>query len=65
MEKSFGVIFDKIPCTIAHGFWPDFGATLKIQFSSNFLQNIYMHQKIILTFNLYARLMKSTLAIYN
>ena len=30
MENSLGAIFDKIPCTIAHGLWPDFGTTLKI-----------------------------------
>ena len=34
MENSRGAIFDKMPCTIAHGFWPDFGVTLKIQFRS-------------------------------
>ena len=35
MENSLGAIFDKIPCTIAHGHWPDFGATLKIHKKSN------------------------------
>ena len=30
MEISLGAISDKIPCTIAHGLWPDFGPTLKI-----------------------------------
>ena len=55
MENSLGAIFDKIPCTIAHGHWPDFGASLKISIKSNFDQNqlkldtqhknMYMHQK--------------------
>ena len=30
MENSLLAIFDKIPCTIVQGLWPDFGATLKI-----------------------------------
>ena len=30
MKISLGANFDKIPCTIAHGLWPDFGATFKI-----------------------------------
>ena len=30
MKISLLAIFDEIPCTIAHGLWPDFGATLKI-----------------------------------
>ena len=30
MENSLEAIFDKIPCTIVHGFWSNFGATLKI-----------------------------------
>ena len=30
MENSLLAIFDKFPCTIAHGLGPDFGATLKI-----------------------------------
>ena len=55
MENSLGAIFDKIPCTIAHGLWPDFGATLKIHKKSNFDRNqlkldkqhkyMYMYQK--------------------
>ena len=55
MENSLGAIFDKIPCTIAHGLWPDFGATLKIHKKSNYdwnqlkldkqHKNMYMHQK--------------------
>ena len=55
MEKSLGAIFDKIPCTIVQGLWPDFGATLKIHKKSNFDQNqlkidkqhknMYMYQK--------------------
>ena len=39
MENSLGAIFDKIPCTIAHGHWPHFGATLN-RITLNFLQNI-------------------------
>ena len=39
MENSLLAIFDKIPCTIAHGLWSDFGATLKIHKKSNFDQN--------------------------
>ena len=55
MENSLGAIFDKIPCTIAHGLCPDFGATLKIHKKSKFDQNqlkldkqhknMYMYQK--------------------
>ena len=30
MKISLGAIFDEIPCTIVHGCWPNFGATLKI-----------------------------------
>ena len=30
MENSLLAIFDEIPCTIAHGLWPDFGATFQI-----------------------------------
>ena len=30
MENSLLAIFDKIPCTVAHGLEPNFGATLKI-----------------------------------
>ena len=30
MKNSVGAIFDEIPCTIAHGLWPNFGATSKI-----------------------------------
>ena len=55
MENSVIAIFDEIPCTIAHGLWPDFGATLKIRKKSNFDRNqlklstqhkyMYMHQK--------------------
>ena len=55
MKNSFLAIFDKIPCTIAHGLWPNFGETLKIYKKSNFDQNqlkvstqhkyMYMHQK--------------------
>ena len=30
MENSLLAIFDKLPCTIVQGLWPDFGATLKI-----------------------------------
>ena len=55
MQNSLGAIFDKIPCTIVQGVWPDFGATLKIHEKSNFDQNqlklstqhkyMYMHQK--------------------
>ena len=57
MKNSVGAIFDEIPCTIAHGLWPDFGATLKIHKKSNFDQNqlklhkqhkyMYMHLKKI------------------
>ena len=46
------------PCTIVHGFWPNFGATLKIHKKSNFDRNqlklstqhkyMYMHQKKLL-----------------
>ena len=36
MKNAVGAIFDKIPCTIAHGLWPDFGATSKIHKKSNF-----------------------------
>ena len=39
--------FGQRPCTIVHGLWPDFGATLKIHknlmligINSNFLHNI-------------------------
>ena len=55
MENSLLAIFDQIPCTIAHGLWPDFLATLKIHKKSNFNRNqlkldkqhknMYMHQK--------------------
>ena len=55
MENSLGAIFDKIPCTIAHGLWPDFGVTLKIHKKSKFdrnqfkldkqHKNMYMYQK--------------------
>ena len=55
MKNSVGAIFDEIPCTIAHGLWPNFGATSKIHKKSNFDQNqlkfstqhkyMYMHQK--------------------
>ena len=31
MKNSVRATFDKIPCTIVHGLWPDFGATLKIR----------------------------------
>ena len=58
MEKSLLVIFDKIPCTIVEGLWPNFGATLKIRKKSNFdrnqlkfsmqHKNVHMHQKIII-----------------
>ena len=57
MENSPGAIFDKIPCTIVQGLWPDFGANLKIHKKSNFdrnqlkldtqHKNIYMYQKKI------------------
>ena len=30
INNSLGAIFDKIPCTIAHGLGPNFGANLKI-----------------------------------
>ena len=36
---SFLTKFDKNPCTIVQGLWPDFGATLKIHKKSNFDQN--------------------------
>ena len=36
MENFLLVIFDEIPCTIAHGLWPNFGVTLKICKKSNF-----------------------------
>ena len=39
MENSFLAIFDKIPCTIAHCLWPNFGVTLKIHKNSNFDRN--------------------------
>ena len=55
MKNSLLAIFDKIPCTIAHGFWSNFGATLKIRKKSNFdrnqfkvstqHKNMYMYQK--------------------
>ena len=55
MEISLGAIFDKIPCTIVQGVWPNFGATLKIHKKSNFdwnwlklstqHKNMYMYQK--------------------
>ena len=55
MQNSLGAIFDKTPCTIVQGVWPDFGATLKIHKKSNFdrnqlkldtqHKNMYMHQK--------------------
>ena len=57
MENSLLAIFDEIPCTIAHGLWPNFGVILKISKKSNFNQNqlkfstqhknIYMHQEEI------------------
>ena len=57
MENSFLAIFDKIPCTIVHGVWLNFGATLKICKKSNFdrnqlklyiqHKNMYMYQKKI------------------
>ena len=34
--NSLRAIFDEMPCTIAHGHWPTFGATLKISKKSNF-----------------------------
>ena len=52
---SFLVKFGLRPCTIVHGLWPDFGATLKNRIKSNFDRNelklstqhkyMYMHQK--------------------
>ena len=36
MENSLLAIFGQKPCTIAHGHWPTFGATLKISKKSNF-----------------------------
>ena len=39
MENSLLAIFDEIwpkPCTIAHGLWPTFGATLKFFKKSKF-----------------------------
>ena len=58
MENSLLAIFDKIPCTIVQGLWPNFGATLKISKKFNFDQNqlkistqhknIYTHQKKLL-----------------
>ena len=55
MEISLLAIFDKIPCTIVQGLWPDFGATLKNckKFNSDRNQlklstqhkNMYMYQK--------------------
>ena len=39
MEKSLAAIFDKIHCTIAHGFWPDFEVTLNIFKKSKFDRN--------------------------
>ena len=57
MQNSLGAIFDKIPCTIVQGVWPDFGTTLKIHKKSNFdrnqlkldtqHKNMYMYQKKI------------------
>ena len=54
MENSLLAIFDEIPCTIAHGLWPDFLATFKNHKNSNFDWNqlkistqhkgLYMHQ---------------------
>ena len=55
MENSLGAISDKLPCTIAHGLWPNFGVTLKIHKKSNYdrnqlkldkqHKNMYMYQK--------------------
>ena len=55
MENSLQAIFDKIPCTIVHGLWPNFRTTLKIFFKSNFdrshlkfetqHENMYTYQK--------------------
>ena len=39
MKISLRAIFDEIPCTIAHGLWPDFGANSKIYKKSKFDQN--------------------------
>ena len=38
MKISLGAIFDEIPCTIVHGCWPNFGATLKIHKKSNLFE---------------------------
>ena len=56
MKKSLLAIFDKIPCTIVQGLWPDFRATLKIHKKSYFdrnqlklstqHKNMYTHQKM-------------------
>ena len=47
MENSLLAVFDEIPCTIAHGLWPNFGVTLKIhknpiviEISSKLIYNI-------------------------
>ena len=55
MENSLLAIFDEIPCTIAHGLWPNFGVNLKIHKKSNYdwnqlkldkqHKNMYMYQK--------------------
>ena len=45
MENSFGAIFDKIPCTIAHGLWPNFRATLKIHKKSKSDRNQFKREK--------------------
>ena len=55
IENSLLAIFDKFPCTIAHGLRPDFRATLKIhkklKFNRNQLKistqhdNMYIYQK--------------------
>ena len=52
MENSLLAIFDKSPCTIVQGLWPDFGANYR---KSNFDRNqlklstqhkyMYMYQK--------------------
>ena len=47
MENSLGAIFDEIPCTIAHGVWPNFEQVKKfiktpilIGISSNLIRDI-------------------------
>ena len=55
MENSLGAIFHKIPCTIVHGLWPDFGATLKIHKKSKFDRNQLKLDKQHNSMNMYQK----------